>query len=158
MRKALIAAALAGAATIFPVTSASAQATGAQPPVDAQAQQDLTLERLFASPSLSGSTPRLPKLSPDGRLVTLLRNRADDRDRYDLWAVDTSTGAARMLVDSTRFGSGARLSEEEMMRRERARIAGTKGIVDYRWAPDGRSLLVPLDGDIFVADLSGSVR
>ena len=61
---------------------------------------ELTLERLFASPSLSGPTPRLLKLSPDGRLATLLRNRADDRDRYDLWAVDTATGEARMLVDS----------------------------------------------------------
>jgi dipeptidyl-peptidase-4 len=158
MRKALIAAALAGASYILPATSASAQAAGAQPPVASQNAQDLTLERLFASPSLTGATPRLPKLSPDGRLVTLLRNRPDDKDRYDLWAVDTSTGAARMLVDSTRFGTGALLSEEEMMRRERARIAGSKGIVDYRWAPDGRSLLVPLEGDLFVADLNGSVR
>ena len=157
MRKASIAAALA-AAYILPVTSASAQAAGAQPPVASQNAQDLTLERLFASPSLTGGTPRLPKLSPDGRLVTLLRNRPNDKDRYDLWAVDTSTGAARMLVDSTRFGTGAQLSEEEMMRRERARIAGSKGIVDYRWSPDGRSLLVPLEGDLFVADLSGAVR
>ena len=47
------------------------------------------------------------KLSPDGRFATLLRNRADDRDRYDLWAVDTATGAARMLVDSARLGTGA---------------------------------------------------
>ena len=158
MRKALIAAALAGAASILPVTSASAQAAGAQPPAPAQAAQDLTLERLFASPSLTGSTPRLPKLSPDGRLVTLLRNRQDEKDRYDLWAVDTSTGAARMLVDSTRFGTDAQLSEEEMMRRERARIAGSKGIVNYRWAPDGRSLLVPLEGDLFIAGLDGTVR
>jgi len=158
MRKVLIAAALAGAATIFPIASASAQAAGTQPPAQAAAAQDLTLERLFASPSLSGASPRLPKLSPDGRLVTLLRNRAEEKERYDLWAVDTSTGAARMLVDSTRFGPGGQLSEEEMMRRERARIAGTKGIVDYRWAPDGRSLLVPLDGDLFIADLGGAVR
>jgi dipeptidyl-peptidase-4 len=41
---------------------------------------DLTLERVFGSPSLSGPSPRLPKLSPDGRLATLLRNRADDKD------------------------------------------------------------------------------
>jgi dipeptidyl-peptidase-4 len=53
---------------------------------------DLTLERVFGSPSLSGPSPRLPKLSPDGRLATLLRNRADDKDRFDLWAVDTATG------------------------------------------------------------------
>jgi dipeptidyl-peptidase-4 len=119
---------------------------------------DLTLDRVFQSPSLQGAAPRLPKLSPDGRLATLLRNRADDRDRYDLWAVDTSTGQARMLVDSAKLGTGAELSEEEKMRRERARIAGTKGITAYSWAPDGRSILVPIDGDLYLAGLDGSAR
>ena len=85
--------------------------------------EDLPLDRLFASPDLSGPTPRKPKLSPDGRLVTLLRNRTEDRDRYDLWAIDPATGAARMLVDSKKFATGAELSEAERMQRERARIA-----------------------------------
>ncbi|WP_395611901.1 DPP IV N-terminal domain-containing protein [Allosphingosinicella sp.] len=124
----------------------------------AQAQQQLTLERLFASPSLSGPTPRALQLSPDGRLATMLRNRADDRDRYDLWAVDTTTGEARMLVDSARVGTGAQISEEEMMRRERARLSGVRGIVNYAWAPDGQSILVPLDGDLYIAGLDGNVR
>jgi dipeptidyl-peptidase-4 len=39
---------------------------------------DIPLERVFSSPSLSGPTPRQPKLSPDGHFVTLLRNRAED--------------------------------------------------------------------------------
>jgi len=119
---------------------------------------DLPLERVFASPSLSGPTPRQAKLSPDGRLVTLLKNRADDKDRYDLWAIDTATGAERMLVDSQKIGSGAAISEEEKMRRERARIAGTKGITAYGWAPDSKSILVPIDGDLYVATLDGNVR
>jgi dipeptidyl-peptidase-4 len=120
--------------------------------------RDLTLDRVFQSPSLSGPSPRMPKLSPDGKLATLLRNRADDKDRYDLWAVDTATGQARMLVDSAKIGTGAEISEEEKMRRERARIAGTKGITSYEWAPDGRALLVPIDGDLYLAGLDGSVR
>jgi dipeptidyl-peptidase-4 len=44
------------------------------------------------------------------------------------------------------------------MRRERARIAGTKGITAYQWAPDARSILVPIDGDLYLAALDGSVR
>ena len=119
---------------------------------------DLTLERVFQSPALQGAAPRLPKLSPDGRLATLLKNRAADRERYDLWAVDTATGEARMLVDSEKLGTGAEISEEEKMRRERARIAGTKGITAYDWAPDGRSILVPIDGDLYLASLDGSAR
>jgi dipeptidyl-peptidase-4 len=139
---------------ILPAFAAAAFLAAAVP---AQAEE-LTLERIFASPSLSGPAPRLLKLSPDGRLATMLRPRADDRDRYDLWAVDTSTGQARMLVDSARLGSGAEISEDERMRRERARLSGVRGIVSYDWSPDGRSILVPLDGDLFLAGLDGNVR
>ncbi|WP_343518418.1 S9 family peptidase [Sphingomonas sp.] len=124
----------------------------------AEAQQALTLERVFASPDLAGATPRTLKLSPDGKYVTVLRNRAEDRDRFDLWAMDTATGEWRMLVDSQKIGTGAELSEAEKMQRERARIGGTRGIVAYDWAPDGKSILVPLDGDLYLASLSGEVR
>ncbi len=139
--------------TLLPLAAMIAAAA----PISAQAEE-LTLERIVASPSLSGPTPRLLKLSPDGRLATLLRNREEDRERFDLWAVDTTTGEARMLVDSARVGTGAALSEEEMMRRERARLSGVRGIVSYDWAPDGRSILVPLDGDLYLAGLDGAVR
>ena len=102
------------------------------------APSDIPLERVFSSPALNGPSPREAKLSPDGRFVTLLKNRANDKDRYDLWAIDTATGAERMLVDSQKIGTGGPISEEEKMRRERARIAGTKGITDYEWAPDSQ--------------------
>jgi dipeptidyl-peptidase-4 len=134
--------------------------TVAQAQTQAQVQPEprkLTLDRIFASPSLNGSAPRALKISPDGKLVTLLRNRPDDRERYDLWAIDTTTGAARMLVDSARVGTGAELTEAEKMQRERARIGGLKGIVAYDWAPDGKTILVPLDGDLYLATLDGQV-
>lgn len=138
------------------VTAAGAAAgAGAQP---AAPPAELTLERVFASPALTGARPRVLKLSPDGRYATLLQSRAQDRNRFDLWAVDTATGQRRMLVDSTRLGSGAALSEAERMNRERQRIADVTGIADYAWAPDGKRLLVPIDGDLWVAGLDGSVQ
>ena len=118
----------------------------------------LTLRRVFASPDLSGAQPSELRLSPDGSLLTFLRPRADEKERSDLWARDTRTGAERMLVDSKTVGSGAALSEAEKMQRERARIGGAKGIVAYDFAPDGRSILVPIDGDLYLASLDGSVR
>jgi dipeptidyl-peptidase-4 len=129
----------------------------AAPVLAQQAPQPLTLERVFASPDLAGSQPRAIRLSPDGKLVTLLRNRPDDRERYDLWAIDASTGQERMLVDSLKVGTGAELSEAEKMQRERARIGDQRGIVAYDWAPDGQSILVPLDGDLYLAKLDGTI-
>ena len=119
---------------------------------------DLTLARVFASPDLSGQQPRALRLSPDGALLTSLRPRPDEKERFDLWALDTRTGQERMLVDSKRIGSGAELSEAEKMQRERARIGGQKGIVAYDWAPDGRSILVPIDGQLYLATLDGQAR
>lgn len=117
---------------------------------------DLTFERVFASPSLDGPAPRGMKLSPDGRWLTLLRNREADKDRYDLWGYDRTTGAWRMLVDSEKLGTGRELSEDEKMQRERARVGSLKGIIDYHWNADGTGVLVPLDGDLYLARLDGS--
>ncbi len=121
-------------------------------------QQKLTLERVFASPDLSGSAPRGVKLSPDGKLLTMLRGRDGEKDRFDLWALDTQSGEWRMLVDSEKVGSGAELSEAEKMQRERKRIGGLRGIVAYDWTPDGKAILVPIDGDLYLARLDGSVE
>ncbi len=119
---------------------------------------ELPLDRLFASPALAGPQPRVVKLSPDGKLATLLKARPDDRERFDLWAIDTTSGVSRMLVDSSKFASGVALSETERMNRERQRLGGLRGILDYDWAPDSRHLLVPIDGDLWLADTAGNVR
>ncbi|KPP95066.1 S9 family peptidase [Erythrobacter sp. HL-111] len=121
------------------------------------AEPELTFERVFASPSLDGPAPRQAKLSPDGKYLTLLRNRADDLERYDLWGYDIATREWRMLVDSEALGTGRELSEDEKMQRERARVGNLKGIITYQWASDGSGVLVPLDGDLYFANLDGSV-
>jgi dipeptidyl-peptidase-4 len=142
----------------FLVAAAIAPLILALAPPPGVPQKKLTIERIFASPPISGQTPRSLKLSPDGRYASMLLPRETDRERYDLWAIDTSTGAKRMLVDSTKVGGGE-ISEAEKMRRERARVGGTKGIVEYEWSHDGKSILTPVDGDLYLADVaSGAVR
>ena len=140
------------------LAAAAVLLVAAAPPPPGVPQKKITIERIFASPPISGKTPRLLKLSPDGRYATLLQPRSEDRERFDLWAMDTSSGQMRMLVDSTKIGGGE-ISEAEKMRRERARVGGSKGIVEYEWAPDGRSVLTPVDGDLYLADVAtGAVR
>lgn len=124
---------------------------------ETERQGDLSLERVFASPGLNGASPRGVQLSPDGRYLTLLRNREDDKDRYDLWGYDRQTGEWSMLVDSEQVGSGRELSEAEKMQRERMRVGGLKGIISYQWTDAGDAVLVPLDGDLYLAALDGTV-
>ena len=64
-----------------------------------------------------------------------------------------------MLVDSKTLGTGAELSEAEKMQRERDRsLTGKRGILTYDWSPDGKSILVPIDGDLYLASLDGAAR
>ena len=132
----------------------------AQQPAQAAVKQAraLTIERVFDSPSLNGPVPRLPKLSPDGRYLALLRNRPDDLQRYDLWAFDRQTGKWSMLVDSQKLGTGQAMSEAEKMQRERKGIVSLKGIVAYDWSADGKTILVPLEDKLYLVGIDGSVR
>ena len=121
---------------------------------DAAEAGELSLARIYGAPDLSGPTLRGAQFSPDGRRVTYLKARADDIDVYDLWELDTASGRHRLLVDSRRLAPVEQpLSAEEQARRERQRIAALRGIVEYQWAPHGRGLLFPLDGDLYYYDL-----
>lgn len=149
---------LLAATALVAAAPASAAETKDSAVTAPQAAPALTIERVFASPSLAGPAPRAVRLSPDGRYVTVLRNRPDDRERYDLWGFDRKAGDWRMLVDSKKLSSGRELSEAEKMQRERKRIGDLKGIVRYEWTVDSTAVLVPIDGDLILAGLDGSVR
>lgn len=113
----------------------------------------LPLERLYQSPSLSGASPRALSFSPDGKLVTFLKPRADDSARLDLWAFDVATGEASLLVDSKILEpEEVELSEQEKALRERQRTAGQKGILRYDWGGSD-TILIPIGGDLHLVTL-----
>ncbi|GAB6195404.1 S9 family peptidase [Lysobacter xanthus] len=117
----------------------------------------LTLEALAGDAPLSGPSLLKPKVSPDGTRVTFLRGKDRDRNRLDLWAYDIASGKTQRLVDADDVLPGAEvLSDEEKARRERQRIAALSGIVDYQFSPDGKTLLFPLGGDLYLYDLAKS--
>ena len=133
-----------------------AAATAAQAAPESGARR-LTLEAITGDAPLSGPTLMKPQVAPDGSRVTFLRGKDGDRNQLDLWEYDVASGQTRMLVDSRVVLPGAEtLSDEEKARRERQRIAGLAGIVDYQWAPDSRRLLFPLGGELYLYDLERS--
>ena len=121
------------------------------------AADKLTLEAVTGATPLSGPSLMKPTLSPDGQRVTYLQGKAEDRFQLDLWEYSLAAGQQRRLVDSAAVLPGTEvLSDEEKARRERQRIAAFRGIVEYQWAPDAKSLLFPLGGQLYLYTLAGT--
>ncbi|MBQ5942733.1 S9 family peptidase [Massilia sp. AB1] len=112
----------------------------------------LTLDRIYGEPALAGPGVRTLRVSPDGERVTFLRGRSDNQYQLDLWEYNTKSKKTQRLIDSKRLVPNEELSLEEKARRERARTAGLSGILNYFWSPDGRQLLVPIAGDLYLVD------
>ncbi|MFC0135176.1 S9 family peptidase [Massilia eurypsychrophila] len=112
----------------------------------------LTLDRIHADPALAGPGMRNLRVSPDGARITFLRGRADNQFQLDLWEFNMKDKTARRLVDSKVLVPNESISPEEQARRERARTASLNGILTYSWSPDGKQLLVPIGGDLYLID------
>jgi dipeptidyl-peptidase-4 len=112
----------------------------------------LTLDRIHADPALAGPGVRSLRVSPDGERVSFLRGRTDNQFQLDLWEFNMKDKTTHRLVDSRQLVPNENLSLEEKARRERARTASLSGILTYSWSPDGKQLLVPIAGDLYLVD------
>ena len=121
----------------------------------------LTPERVFADPGLNGPAARNVEASPDGKLVAFLKPEAADQYKLDLWVAPASAdGRARLLVSGEAVEpKGQAISAVEKARRERQRTAQLSGVVDYRWDEQGKDLVIPAGGDLYLAEAAtGAVR
>ena len=112
------------AACLAPVQSSFAQ----------QQPRDLTVERIYSGPSLSGQLLRDARWSPDGELLSYLTGNGE---RTEIWVVDAATGQRRVLVDA------ARLRDVLLPPASRGQQTGLGRLTpsQYRWAPDSQALL-----------------
>ncbi len=95
----------------------------------------LTIERIYESPSLAGSSPRSLKVAPDGKRVTYLQGKQSDYERLDLWEYNIASGESRLLFDSDELSSG----EETLSDEEKAVVSRR-----HRFAfPNGRRCVLP---------------
>jgi dipeptidyl-peptidase-4 len=115
---------------------------------------ELTIDRLFDAPALSGPTILGMQLSPDGSRIAYMKEKSEQKNRLDLWEYDIGSGQHRLLVDSDLISPDEeKLSDEESARRERQRTAALSGILEYSFAPSGNALIFPVAGRLFFLSL-----
>ncbi|MEA2756873.1 MAG: dipeptidyl-peptidase 4, partial [Aliidongia sp.] len=122
--------------------------------------EELPIGRVFDAPALNGPAPRGVELSPDGAFVTYLKPEPNDPTMFDLWARPVRGGEPRRLIEGAAIEPrDAVLTEVEKSRRERQRIAGDHGVVDYKWDETGKTILIPAGGNLYLADAAtGTVK
>jgi dipeptidyl-peptidase-4 len=96
--------------------------------------------------------PAAIKITRDGDAVLFLRSgpRSFVRDLYEF---DIAAGTERMLASAEQIlqGEEEKLTAEALARRERMRLAA-RGIATFGVSRDGRRVLVPLSGSLYVLE------
>lgn len=110
------------------------------------------LEQLSSTRNLSHGRPKAVTPLPDGSGVLFLRSGPRSVVQ-DLYVFDCATATERVLLTAAQILGGGieNLTAEELARRERMRMT-SRGIASFQLSKDGRKILVPLSGRLFVID------
>ncbi|MER3414706.1 MAG: peptidase [Gemmataceae bacterium] len=97
-----------------------------------------------------GRPRRLEVIAAEGKVLFL---RSEPRSpTMHLYQMDLANGKVEVLLTASQLVSGEeKLSPEEKARRERMRLAA-RGLTEYHLAPDGKTVLVPFSGHLFLFD------
>jgi dipeptidyl-peptidase-4 len=105
-----------------------------------ESKRELSVERIYGDPPLSGEVPSRIRWRPDGEAVTGLEDETTDGgERNVLWLWEVPSGEKRALLRA----------DDEVLERE----GGAVSIKEYVWAPDSRRLLLPSGGDLYLYDV-----
>ena len=101
----------------------------------AAGQKQLTVERIYGRPSLSGSLYSGLAWTPDGKSVSYLETKGKDKS---LWIASTATGEKKQLLTAEKLES---ILPEDKSKPTQATGLGRRAPAEYRWAPNGAAIL-----------------
>ena len=127
-----------------------ARASGDAPALDDAARA--SLERIVRTRGFTRGVPRNAVPSPDGKRVYFLRSGPADQ-RQEPYVLDVGTGKVLPLVELATLGEEGKISREEQARRERQRQT-EHGVTSFQVANDGKSVLLPYNGDLYRVDVA----
>jgi len=110
-----------------------------QKPAPAAQPGELTVDRIYGQPSLSGRLTRGIAWSPDGKRLTFLEARGTGREaKTELWSLDPSSGERSVLIPSDKLET---ILPAPPSKQSQATGAGRHAPSQYQWAPGGDALL-----------------
>jgi dipeptidyl-peptidase 4 len=127
---------IATLATLFislqPFAAAHQAAAAAQP-------GQLTVDRIYSQPSLSGRLTRGIAWSPDGKRLTYLDAKGSGRDaKTELWSLDAASGERSLLISADKLEN---IFPAPPSKQSQATGAGRHAPSQYQWSPNSEALL-----------------
>ena len=110
--------------------------------------KQLTVERIYGAPSLSGSPLENMKWKPDGKHLTYFRPPAST-GKTELWEMDAASGEQHQLIDGEKLAALLGVAPTPTQRTGLGRLEPER----YIWSPDGSSLLFIRDDNLVLFDL-----
>ncbi|HXL22593.1 MAG TPA: DPP IV N-terminal domain-containing protein, partial [Candidatus Dormibacteraeota bacterium] len=106
---------------------------------EAASRKELTVERIYSQPSLTGRPTRGLAWRPDGGAVSFFEMAGTGKEtKTELWLMDAATGERRVLVSAEKLES---VLPAEKGRTTQATGAARRPAAEYQWAADGAGLL-----------------
>ena len=101
---------------------------------------ELTVERIFAQPSLSGRLTRGIAWAPDNKRISYFETKGNGKDaKPELWTMDAATGERALLVSAEKLEGALPAAPGKT---SQATGAGRRPPAQYQWAPGGDALLL----------------
>jgi len=120
---------LLGAAICCVAAAQSANSNGKQ----------LTVERIYSQPSLSGRLYSGLAWTPDGKSMSYLETKGRGKEaRKELWSISAATGERTLLLSADKLES---VFPEDKSKPTQATGLGRRAPAEYRWAPNGGAIL-----------------
>jgi dipeptidyl-peptidase-4 len=102
--------------------------------------RELTVDRIFAQPSLSGRLTRSIAWAPDNKRLSYFETKGSGKDaKPEIWTMDTETGERALLVSAEKLESALPAAPSK---ETQATGAGRRPPAQYQWAPGGDALLL----------------
>lgn len=102
-------------------------------------QAQLTVDRIYSQPSLSGRLTRGIAWSPDGKRLSYLDTQGAGKDsKTELWSLDTATGERSLLISADKL---ANIFPAPPTKQSQATGAGRHAPSQYLWSPNNEALL-----------------
>ncbi len=113
--------------------------------------RELTVERIYGAPNLSGSLTAGIEWSPDAKRISYLkRNPQGNNAGTELWTMDAATGERKVLVNSETLKS---VTQPQKTTSTQTTGLGRVQPGSYFWSPNGDFLLFASSSDLVLLDL-----